>query len=86
MVYNGTTGSRAPHAPPPPPPPGSVTANTDQNIEQRVLGTNVPVKNDPMIIKICELKMAKIMLVCSNYAKNYASTVYKSLLPPPRSE
>ena len=25
------------------------------------------------------LKMGKIMLVCSNYAQNYVSTIYKSL-------
>ena len=40
--------------------------------------------NDPIIIKICELcchcYLAEIMPVCSNYAKNYASIIYKGVV------
>ena len=46
--------------------------------------SNCSIKNDPIIIKVCELcqhcYLAGIMQVCSNYAKNDAIVIYTGLL------
>ena len=70
--------------------PGSVQilTKTSNNVNVRWESINVPVKNGPQTIKISELcqqcyflKNGKnYMRVFSNYAQNYASTIYKSLL------
>ena len=61
------------------------------NKRHQVLGSrdelcsNCSIKSDPIIIKICELcqhcYLAEIVPVCSNHAKNYASIIYKGLIP-----
>ena len=52
--------------------------------------SNNSIKNDLIIIKMRKLcqhcYLAEIMPVCSNYAKNYASIIYKCLILMPANE